>query len=81
MADTIMLEFKHYADGSRWRQTTVSRKDHREKGDETEGFYGGTRHQEAPDQRRDIHVAQILARRRPKLNILTVLPSCSSVLI
>jgi hypothetical protein len=50
MADTIMLEFKHYADGSRWRQTTVSRKDHREKGDETEGFYGGIRKLQTKDE-------------------------------
>ncbi|XP_062224234.1 F-box protein At2g26850-like isoform X2 [Phragmites australis] len=41
--DMIALEFQHYAPGSRWRQTTVSRKDHREKGDETDGFYGGIR--------------------------------------
>ncbi|KAG8055062.1 hypothetical protein GUJ93_ZPchr0001g29466 [Zizania palustris] len=41
--DVVVLEFKHYAPGSRWRQTTVSRKDHREKGDETDGFYGGIR--------------------------------------
>ena len=38
-----MLEFKHYATGSRWRQTTVNRKDHGEKGDETDGFYSGVR--------------------------------------
>ncbi|KAL6614310.1 hypothetical protein ACP70R_036580 [Stipagrostis hirtigluma subsp. patula] len=41
--DMIVLEFQHYAPGSRWRQTTVGRKDHREKGDETDGFYGGIR--------------------------------------
>ncbi|KAL5220313.1 hypothetical protein ABZP36_025026 [Zizania latifolia] len=41
--DMVVLEFRHYAPGSRWRQTTVSRKDHREKGDETDGFYGGIR--------------------------------------
>lgn len=48
--DTIMLEFKHYAAGSRWRQTTVSRKDHREKGDETDGFYGGIRRLQTKDE-------------------------------
>lgn len=48
--DTIMLEFKHYAAGSRWRQTTVSRKDHREKGDETDGFYGGIRKLKTKDE-------------------------------
>uniref|UniRef100_A0ACD5VW43 Uncharacterized protein n=1 Tax=Avena sativa TaxID=4498 RepID=A0ACD5VW43_AVESA len=48
--DTVMLEFKHYAAGSRWRQTTVSRKDHREKGDETDGFYGGVRKLQTKDE-------------------------------
>ncbi|XP_051227203.1 F-box protein At2g41170 isoform X2 [Lolium perenne] len=48
--DTIMLEFKHYAAGSRWRQTTVSRKDHREKGDEADGFYGGIRKLQTKDE-------------------------------
>ena len=50
LLDTIMLEFKHYAAGSRWRQTTVSRKDHREKGDETDGFYGGIRKLQTKDE-------------------------------
>ncbi|CAM0883172.1 unnamed protein product [Alopecurus aequalis] len=48
--DTVMLEFRHYAAGSRWRQTTVSRKDHREKGDETDGFYGGIRKLQTKDE-------------------------------
>ncbi|XP_072974716.1 F-box protein At2g26850-like [Typha angustifolia] len=41
--DTIILEFNHYTPGSRWRRASVSRKDHQEKGDETDGFYGGIR--------------------------------------
>ncbi|KAF3330692.1 F-box protein [Carex littledalei] len=41
--DNVVLEFKQYSRDSRWRQTVVSRKDHREKGNETDGFYGGIR--------------------------------------
>ncbi|KAL6853804.1 hypothetical protein ACP4OV_019833 [Aristida adscensionis] len=48
--DMIVLEFQHYAPGSRWRQTTVGRKDHREKGDETDGFYGGIRKLQSKDE-------------------------------
>ncbi|XP_062207181.1 F-box protein At2g26850-like isoform X2 [Phragmites australis] len=48
--DMVVLEFQHYAPGSRWRQTTVSRKDHREKGDETDGFYGGIRKLQSKDE-------------------------------
>ncbi|KAK6119817.1 hypothetical protein DH2020_046442 [Rehmannia glutinosa] len=42
-ADTLVLEFNQYTRGSRWRTTTVSRKDHREEGNEADGFYGGIR--------------------------------------
>ncbi|XP_061375347.1 F-box protein At2g26850-like isoform X1 [Gastrolobium bilobum] len=42
-SDTVVLEFNHYTPGSRWRQTNVSRKDHREEGNEADGFYGGIR--------------------------------------
>ncbi|KAI3952715.1 hypothetical protein MKW92_000018 [Papaver armeniacum] len=42
-SDTVVLEFNQYTHGSRWRQTFVSRKDHREEGNETDGFYGGIR--------------------------------------
>ncbi|KAJ8633284.1 hypothetical protein MRB53_026620 [Persea americana] len=42
-SDTVMLNFNHYTPGSRWRQTTVNRKNHREEGNETDGFYGGIR--------------------------------------
>lgn len=41
--DTIVLEFNQYTPGSRWRKTLVSRKDHREEGNESDGFYGGIR--------------------------------------
>lgn len=43
LADTVMLEFNHYTPGSRWRQTTINRKNHREEGNENDGFYGGIR--------------------------------------
>ncbi|XP_038694491.1 F-box protein At2g32560-like isoform X1 [Tripterygium wilfordii] len=41
--DTVALEFNHYTPGSRWRRTTISRKEHREEGNEADGFYGGIR--------------------------------------
>ncbi|KAG1327734.1 F-box protein [Cocos nucifera] len=41
--DTIILEFNQYTPGSKWRQASVNRKDHREEGNETDGFYGGIR--------------------------------------
>lgn len=40
-SDTLVLEFKQYAPGSRWRHMTIDRKDHQEEGNEAEGFYGG----------------------------------------
>ncbi|KAA8517286.1 hypothetical protein F0562_017579 [Nyssa sinensis] len=42
-SDTVILEFKQYSPGSRWRQAVVNRKDHREVGNEADGFYGGIR--------------------------------------
>ncbi|KAJ6811029.1 F-box protein-like isoform X2 [Iris pallida] len=42
-SDTVILEFNQYAPESRWRQTTLSRKNHMEEGNETDGFYGGIR--------------------------------------
>lgn len=42
-SDVVVLEFNHYTPGSRWRRTVVSRKDHRETGNEADGFYGGIR--------------------------------------
>ncbi|XP_071705525.1 F-box protein At2g32560-like [Rutidosis leptorrhynchoides] len=42
-SDIVVLEFNQYAPGSRWRQTMINRRDHREEGNETEGFYGGIR--------------------------------------
>ncbi|KAJ1432089.1 F-box-like domain superfamily [Sesbania bispinosa] len=41
--DTVVLEFNQYTPDSRWRTTTISRKDHREEGNEADGFYGGIR--------------------------------------
>ncbi|KAL4578612.1 hypothetical protein LXL04_014738 [Taraxacum kok-saghyz] len=41
--DTVVLEFNQYAPGSRWRHTMINRKDHREEGNEVDGFYGGIR--------------------------------------
>ncbi|KAI4382150.1 hypothetical protein MLD38_008149 [Melastoma candidum] len=42
-SDTVVLEFDQYAQGSRWRYTTIDRKNHREEGNEADGFYGGIR--------------------------------------
>ncbi|KAJ4972027.1 hypothetical protein NE237_005126 [Protea cynaroides] len=42
-SDTVILEFNQYTPGSRWRRTSISRKDHQEEGNEAEGFYGGIR--------------------------------------
>lgn len=41
--DTVVLEFNQYAPGSRWRHTMINRKEHREEGNEADGFYGGIR--------------------------------------
>ncbi|KAG6789563.1 hypothetical protein POTOM_005668 [Populus tomentosa] len=38
-----VLEFHQHTPGSRWRSTAVNRKEHREEGDEADGFYGGIR--------------------------------------
>lgn len=42
-ADTVVLEFNQYNPDSRWGKTTISRRDHREEGNEADGFYGGIR--------------------------------------
>ncbi|KAF5471091.1 hypothetical protein F2P56_011562 [Juglans regia] len=42
-SDTVVLEFNQYTTDSRWRCTTINRKDHREEGNEADGFYGGIR--------------------------------------
>ncbi|XP_047176106.1 F-box protein At2g26850-like [Vigna umbellata] len=42
-SDMVVLEFNQYTPDSRWRKTTISRKDHREEGNEADGFYGGIR--------------------------------------
>ncbi|OMO72919.1 hypothetical protein CCACVL1_17519 [Corchorus capsularis] len=41
--DTVILEFKQYPASSRWRKTMINRKEHREVGNEADGFYGGIR--------------------------------------
>lgn len=43
LTDTVMLEFRQYAPGSRWRHTAINRRNHREEGNEADGFYGGIR--------------------------------------
>ncbi|KAF7819133.1 F-box protein [Senna tora] len=43
LSDNVILEFKQYSPGSRWRQTVINRKQHREEGNEIDGFYGGIR--------------------------------------
>ncbi|MBA0690706.1 hypothetical protein Goari_008366 [Gossypium aridum] len=42
-SDTVVLEFNQYTAGSRWRRATINRKEHREEGNEADGFYGGIR--------------------------------------
>jgi hypothetical protein len=42
-SDTVILEFNQYTPGSRWRVTTVNRKEHKEEGNDADGFYGGIR--------------------------------------
>lgn len=49
-SDTLVLEFNQYAPGSRWRRATVDRKDHREEGNENDGFYGGIRKLRSKDE-------------------------------
>ncbi|CAK9184060.1 unnamed protein product [Ilex paraguariensis] len=40
---TVLVEFKQYTPGSRWRRTMINRKDHQEAGNEAYGYYGGIR--------------------------------------
>jgi hypothetical protein len=49
-ADKVVLEFNHYTPGSRWRHTSINRKDHREEGNEADGFYGGIRKIESENE-------------------------------
>ena len=41
--ETVVLEFNQYTVGSRWRRTMINKRDHREEGNEEDGFYGGIR--------------------------------------
>ncbi len=43
LAETVWLEFNQYTLGSRWRWAAIDRKNHREEGNEADGFYGGIR--------------------------------------
>lgn len=43
LADKVILEFTQYNAGSRWRKSMINRKNHREEGNEIDGFYGGIR--------------------------------------
>ncbi|KAJ0977978.1 hypothetical protein J5N97_013452 [Dioscorea zingiberensis] len=49
-SDTVMLEFNQYTPGSRWRRAAINRKNHREEGNETDGFYGGIRKLKGKDE-------------------------------
>ncbi|KAJ0713838.1 putative F-box domain-containing protein [Helianthus annuus] len=42
-SDSVILEFRQYNLGSRWREVVIDRRDHRETGNETNGFYAGIR--------------------------------------
>ncbi|CAL9058432.1 F-box protein At2g32560-like [Musa acuminata AAA Group] len=50
LSDTVVLEFNQYTLGSRWRRASISRKHHREEGNETDGFYGGIRKLHGKDE-------------------------------
>ncbi|KAI4373641.1 hypothetical protein MLD38_011747 [Melastoma candidum] len=41
--DDVALEFNQYSPDSRWRWVRISRRNHREEGNEDDGFYGGIR--------------------------------------
>uniref|UniRef100_A0A1J3H8C4 F-box protein n=1 Tax=Noccaea caerulescens TaxID=107243 RepID=A0A1J3H8C4_NOCCA len=43
LSEMVVLEFNQYTVGSRWRRTMINRRDHREEGNEEDGFYGGIR--------------------------------------
>ncbi|CAF2051289.1 BnaA09g47460D [Brassica napus] len=43
LSETVVLEFNQYTVGSRWRRTMINKRDHREEGNEEDGFYGGIR--------------------------------------
>ncbi len=46
----VWLEFNQYSVGSRWRRAAIDRKNHREEGNEAEGFYGGIRKLSTKDE-------------------------------
>ncbi|XP_009404696.2 F-box protein At2g32560 [Musa acuminata AAA Group] len=50
LSDTVVLEFNQYTPGSRWRRASINPKDHREGGNETDGFFGGMRKLKSKDE-------------------------------
>ncbi|XP_074581834.1 F-box protein At2g32560-like [Curcuma longa] len=50
LSDTVVMQFNQYTPGSRWRRAIVNRKDHREEGSDTGGFYGGIRKLKSKDE-------------------------------
>lgn len=42
-ADKVVMEFRQFRSESPWRTTVINRKDHREIGNEANGFYGGVK--------------------------------------
>lgn len=49
-SDMVILEFNQYAPDSRWRRMSVNRNNHREEGNEGDGFYGGIRKIQSEDE-------------------------------
>ncbi|KAJ4896834.1 F-box protein [Raphanus sativus] len=43
LSEMVVLEFNQYTVGSRWRRTMINKREHREEGNEEDGFYGGIR--------------------------------------
>lgn len=41
--ENVVMEFRQFRPESPWRRTVINRKDHRETGDEENGFYGGVK--------------------------------------
>lgn len=46
----VVLEFNQYSAGSPWSRTTIDRRNHREEGNEVDGFYGGIRKLRTDDE-------------------------------
>ncbi|KAG6526630.1 hypothetical protein ZIOFF_016624 [Zingiber officinale] len=50
LLDTVVVQFNQYTPGSRWSRAILNRKDHREEGCDTGGFYGGIRKLKSKDE-------------------------------